>query len=137
MKELYSTSATVTGGRMGTAKIDDSDMEIKMSPPGSGQEGSNPEQLFAMGFAACFDSALGVVKKMQGLSFGSTTKSTVSLLQGANHDYKLAVKLHVIADSTDASIDDIQKAVETAHEVCPYSKATNGNIEVTVTSELK
>ncbi|WP_367104677.1 Ohr family peroxiredoxin [uncultured Psychrobacter sp.] len=137
MKTLYSTKATVTGGRMGTAKLEDSDLEINMAPPGGNKEGNNPEQLLAMGYAACFDSALGVVKKMEEASFSSTTETSVDLLQGDNHDYKLAVKIHVIADSTDLSADDVQKLVEKAHEVCPYSKATQGNIDIEVTSEVK
>ncbi|OLF37130.1 MULTISPECIES: Ohr family peroxiredoxin [unclassified Psychrobacter] len=137
MKTLYSTKATVTGGRMGTAKLSDSDLEINMAPPGGNKEGNNPEQLLAMGYAACFDSALGVVKKMEEASFSSTTQTSVDLLQGDNHDYKLAVKIHVIADSTDLSADEIQKLVQKANEVCPYSKATKGNIDIEVTSEVK
>ena len=90
-----------------------------------------------MGYAACFDSALGVVKKMEEASFSSTTQTSVDLLQGDNHDYKLAVKIHVIADSTDLSADEIQKLVQKANEVCPYSKATKGNIDIEVTSEVK
>lgn len=136
MKTLYSTKATVVGGRMGSAKLNDSDLEIKMGAPGTGK-GNNPEQLFAMGYGACFDSALGVVKQMQGVKFDSTTEVNVDLLQSDNHDYNLAVTLHVIASNTDLSAEDIQKAVEKAHEVCPYSKATRGNIEVKVTSEVK
>ncbi|MEN2752202.1 Ohr family peroxiredoxin [Psychrobacter sp. FBL11] len=137
MKTLYSTKATVTGGRMGTAKLSDSDLEINMAPPGGNKEGNNPEQLLAMGYAACFDSALGVVKKMEEASFASTTETSVDLLQGDNHDYKLAVKIHVIADSTDLSADEVQKLVQKANEVCPYSKATKGNIDIEVTSEVK
>ena len=137
MKTLYSTKATVTGGRTGTARLNDSDLEISMAPPGGNMEGSNPEQLLAMGYAACFDSALGVVKKMEKASFGSTTETSVDLLQGGDHDYKLAVKIHVIADSTDVSAEEFQKLVEKAHEVCPYSKATQGNIDIEVTSEVQ
>lgn len=137
MKTLYSTQATVTNGRMGTASLSDSDLTINMVPPGTGKEGNNPEQLLAMGYAACFDSALGVVKKMQEASFDSTTQTTVDLLQGDGHDYRLAVKIHVIAKSTDLSADEVQKLVEQAHEVCPYSKATKGNIDVEVMSEVQ
>ncbi|WP_435979944.1 organic hydroperoxide resistance protein [Psychrobacter sp. DM4] len=137
MKTLYSTKATVTGGRTGSASLDDSDLKVTMAPPGGNKEGNNPEQLLAMGYAACFDSALGVVKKMESVSFGSTTETTVHLLQGGDHDYKLAVKIHVIADSTDVSSDEFQKLVEKAHTVCPYSKATQGNIDIEVTSEVK
>ncbi|WP_019674067.1 organic hydroperoxide resistance protein [Psychrobacter lutiphocae] len=136
MKTLYSTQATVTGGRQGTAKLKDSDLTINMVAPGTG-DGNNPEQLFAMGYAACFDSALSVVKQMQKAKFDSETQVEVDLNQGENHDYSIAAKIHVIASNTDLSADDVQKAVEAAHEVCPYSKATRGNIDVEVTSEVK
>ena len=137
MKSLYSTKSTVTGGRMGTATLSDSDLEINMVPPGGNEKGNNPEQLLAMGYGACFDGALGVVKKMESATFGSTVETSVDLLQGDNHEYKLAVKIHVIADNTDLSADEIQKLVEKAHGVCPYSKATSGNIDVEVSSEVK
>ncbi|GAA0309598.1 Ohr family peroxiredoxin [Psychrobacter aestuarii] len=137
MKTLYSTKATVTGGRAGSASLSDSDLTVNMVPPGSKEEGNNPEQLLAMGYAACFDGALGVVKKMESASFASTTEASVDLLQGEGHDYKLAVKIHVIAEKTDLSAEEVQKLVEKAHEVCPYSKATRSNIDVEVTSEVK
>lgn len=137
MKTLYETKATVTGGRMGTATLSDSDLKIKMTPPGTNNEGNNPEQLLAMGYGACFDGALGVVKKMEQASFGSTTETTVKLLQGETHEYKLAVNIHVIGDNTELSADEFQKLVEKAHDVCPYSKATHGNIDIEVTSEVK
>ena len=137
MKTLYSTQATVTGGRAGSASLSDSDLSINMVPPGGNQEGNNPEQLLAMGYGACFDGALGVVKKMESASFASTVETTVALLQGDSHDYKLDVKIHVIAEKTDLSAEEIQKLVEKAHEVCPYSKATRNNIDVEVTSEVK
>lgn len=137
MKTLYSTKATITGGRAGNASLNDSELTINMAPPGSGQEGNNPEQLFAMGFGACFDSALGVVKKMEKASFGSTTQASVDLMQGDAHDYNLAVKIHVIGENTELSADEFQKIVEKAHQVCPYSKATRGNIDFEVTSEVQ
>ncbi|GAF56364.1 LOW QUALITY PROTEIN: organic hydroperoxide resistance protein [Psychrobacter sp. JCM 18901] len=136
MKSLYSTKSTVTGGRMGTATLSDSDLEINMVPPGGNEKGNNPEQLLAMGYGACFDGALGVVKKNGKRNIWLNCDS-VDLLQGDNHEYKLAVKIHVIADNTDLSADEIQKLVEKAHEVCPYSKATSGNIDVEVSSEVK
>ncbi len=137
MKSLYSTKATVTGGRTGTASLNDSDLEINMAPPGGNMDGNNPEQLLAMGYAACFDSALGVVKKMESASFSSTTETTVDLMQGGDHEYKLAVKIHVIGADTELSNDDFQKLVEKANDVCPYSKATHGNIDIEVSSEVK
>ena len=78
MKSLYSTKSTVTGGRMGTATLSDSDLEINMVPPGANEKGNNPEQLLAMGYGACFDGALGVVKKMESATFGSTVETSVT-----------------------------------------------------------
>ncbi len=137
MKTLYSTKATVTGGRAGSASLSDNDLTINMVPPGSGKEGNNPEQLFAIGYSACFDGALAAVKQMEKAKFDSTTSIEVDLLQGEGHDYKLAAKIHVIGENTELSADEFQQLVEKAHQVCPYSKATRGNIDVEVTSEVK
>lgn len=137
MKTLYSTKATVTGGRAGSASLSDNDLTINMVPPGSGKEGNNPEQLFAMGYSACFDGALAAVKQMEKAKFDSTTSIEVDLLQGKGHDYKLAAKIHVIGENTELSADEFQQLVEKAHQVCPYSKATRGNIDVEVSSEVK
>ncbi|MCG3843012.1 organic hydroperoxide resistance protein [Psychrobacter sp. Ps1] len=137
MKTLYSTKATVTGGRAGSASLSDNDLTINMVPPGSGKEGNNPEQLFAMGYSACFDGALAAVKQMEKAKFDSTTSIEVDLLQGEGHDYKLAAKIHVIGENTELSADEFQQLVEKAHEVCPYSKATSGNIDVEVSSEVR
>lgn len=137
MKTLYSTKATVTGGRAGSVSLSDNDLTINMVPPGSGKSGNNPEQLFAMGYSACFDGALGVVKQMEKAKFDSTTSIEVDLLQSEGHDYKLAAKIHVVGENTELSADEFQQLVEKAHQVCPYSKATRGNIDVEVTSEVK
>ena len=137
MKTLYSTKGTVTGGRTGKASLQDSDLTINMVAPGSGKEGNNPEQLFAMGYAACFDGALAAVKGMEKAKFDSTTEVSVDLLQGEGHDYQLAVKIHVSAENTELSAEEFQKLVEKANEVCPYSRATHGNIDSEVTSEVK
>ena len=137
MKTLYSTKGTVTGGRTGKDSLQDSDLTINMVAPGSGKEGNNPEQLFAMGYAACFDGALAAVKGMEKAKFDSTTEVSVDLLQGEGHDYQLAVKIHVSAENTELSAEEFQKLVEKANEVCPYSKATHGNIDSEVTSEVK
>lgn len=137
MKTLYSTKATVTGGRAGSVSLSDNDLTINMVPPGSGKSGNNPEQMFAMGYSACFDGALGAVKQMEKAKFDSTTSIEVDLLQGDGHDYKLAAKIHVVGENTELSADEFQQLVEKAHQVCPYSKATRGNIDVEVTSEVK
>lgn len=137
METLYSTKASVTGGRAGNASLQDSDLTINMVAPGSGKDGNNPEQLFAMGYAACFDGALGAVKGAEKAKFDSTTEISVDLLKGDGLDFKLAAKIHVTAENTELSADEFQALVEKAHQVCPYSKATRGNIDVEVTSEVK
>nr|WP_136250307.1 Ohr family peroxiredoxin [Ningiella ruwaisensis] len=137
MKTLYSTTSTITGGRAGKASLSDSDLKIDMAPPGGGGKGNNPEQLLAIGYGACFDSALGVVKKIEKASFTSRTQATVELLQGDEHEYKLGIKIHVIGQNTDLSADEFQAIVEKAHEVCPYSKATRNNIDIEVSSEIE
>ncbi len=137
MKSLYSTQATVTGGRTGTASLKDSDLTINMVAPGSGKEGNNPEQLFAMGYAACFDGALAAVKGMEKAKFDSTTEVSVELLKGEGLDFQLAVKIHVSAENTELSANEFQELVEKANKVCPYSKATHGNIDAELTSEVK
>ena len=137
MQSLYSTKATVTGGRAGKASVQDSDLTINMVAPGSGKEGNNPEQLFAMGYAACFDGALAAVKGEEKAKFDSTTEVSVDLMKGEGLDFKLAVKIHVSAENTELSADEFQKLVEKANTVCPYSKATHGNVDREVTSEVK
>lgn len=137
MNTLYSTQATVTGGRAGSGTLSDSDLSINMVAPGSGKDGNNPEQLFAMGYAACFDGALAAVKGAEKAKFDSTTKVAVDLMKGDGLDFQLAVKIHVIAKNTELSAAEMQNLVEKAHQVCPYSKATRGNIEVEVTSEVE
>ncbi|ALF60075.1 Ohr family peroxiredoxin [Psychrobacter urativorans] len=137
MQTLYSTEAIVTGGRTGNASLKDSHLKIHMVAPGSDKEGNNPEQLFAMGYAACFDGALAAVKQVEKAKFDSTTHVSVDLLKGEGLDFQLAVKIHVVAENTALTADEFQALVEKANKVCPYSKATNGNIDSAVTSEVK
>lgn len=137
MNTIYATQATVTGGRTGSASLKDSDLTINMVAPGSNKDGNNPEQLFAMGYAACFDGALAAVKQAEKAKFDSTTEVSVALLKGEGLDFQLAVKIHVSAENTTLSTDEFQNLVEKANKVCPYSKATHGNIDSEVTSEVK
>ena len=131
-KPIYTAEATVTGGRQeGHGKTSDGALEVDLRTPGEGG-GTNPEQLFAIGYAACFEGALGAVARRQKAEVGDASiDSRVSLLAGEDRTFKLAVELHVslpqVAD------DDAVQLVAAAHEVCPYSNATRGNIEVTLT----
>ncbi|WP_066625529.1 organic hydroperoxide resistance protein [Rufibacter roseus] len=133
MKRLYTAEVTATGGRNGQVKSSDGiiDMPVRL-PEGLGGKGgaTNPEQLFAAGYAACFQSALMLVagKQQVKLDENSTVTAHVSLDQMDNGGYGLAVQLDVKVDGVEKS--KAQELVEQAHEVCPYSVGTRGNIEV-------
>jgi osmotically inducible protein OsmC len=137
-KVLYTAEATVTGGRSaGHGKSSDGQLEVDLRAPaemGGDGGGTNPEQLFAVGYAACFEGALGVVGRRMDLEAGDAViDSKVKLLPTGTGGLILAVEL----DVTLPSIADSAKAVEVvhaAHEVCPYSNATRGNIEVLLTA---
>lgn len=137
-KVLYSANATVTGGRAnGHGRTDDGALDVQLRLPremGGDGGGTNPEQLFAVGYAACFEGALGVVARRQKLEADDVSiESHVNLLPNGAGGFDLAVALNV----TLPSIADAEQAVEVvraAHEVCPYSHATRGNIEVTLTA---
>jgi Ohr subfamily peroxiredoxin len=137
MKVLYTAEATVTGGRdEGHGRTSDGALEVdlRMPPELGGQGGgTNPEQLFAVGFASCFESALKLVARRMKLAADDVSiDSKVMLLPTEERGFKLAVEL----DVTLPSIEDGEEAaavVERAHRVCPYSNATRGNIDVALT----
>ncbi len=132
MKTLYATTVTVTGGRNGNIKSDNGvlDLEVRMPKALGGQNDdfTNPEQLFAGGYAACFDSALNLVSQKSNVKITSEISATVSLSPNAEGGFQLAVDL--LADIQGVDRETAQKLLETAHQVCPYSNATRGNIEV-------
>jgi osmotically inducible protein OsmC len=137
-KTLYTAQATVTGGRIeGHGVTSDGALDVQMRmPPELGGEGggTNPEQLFAVGFAACFESALGTIARRQRAEIGKVSVvSRVSLLPTEERGFKLAVELDVelpqIHDPGEAT-----QLVASAHAVCPYSNATRGNIDVRLTA---
>jgi lipoyl-dependent peroxiredoxin len=135
---LYTAQATVTGGRQsGHGRTNDGALDVQLrSPKEMGGEGggTNPEQLFAVGYAACFESALGVVGRRERAEVGDVSiDSRVSLLPTAERGFILAVEL----DVTLPQVRDREQAarlVAAAHLVCPYSNATRGNIDVTLTA---
>jgi osmotically inducible protein OsmC len=135
---LYTAQATVTGGRVeGHGRTDDGALDVQLRrPPEMGGDGggTNPEQLFAVGFAACFESALGVVARRERVEAGDVSiESRVSLLPTEERGFRLAVEL----DVTLPQVEDPEQAVRitaAAHQVCPYSNATRGNIDVKLTA---
>ncbi len=134
MKALYTTAVTVTGGRNGNITSDNGvlDLEVRMPKALGGQNDdfTNPEQLFAGGYASCFDSALNLVAQKAKAKITSTITATVSLLPNSTGGFELAVDL--VADIQGVERDVAQQLLEKAHEVCPYSNATRGNIDVSI-----
>jgi lipoyl-dependent peroxiredoxin len=137
-KVIYTAEATVTGGREhGHGRTSDGALDVQLRPPvESGGEGggTNPEQLFAVGYAACFEGAIGVVGRRERVEVGDVSiESKVSLVAASERVFTVAVEL----DVTLPQVTDPEQAlriVAGAHKVCPYSNATRGNIEVTLTA---
>ncbi|MCC8409131.1 organic hydroperoxide resistance protein [Mucilaginibacter sp. UR6-1] len=133
MKVLYTAEATATGGRNGHVKSNNGVLDVEVRMPkalgGANDDYTNPEQLFAAGYAACFDSALNLVIKQEKISTGNTTVAAkVSIGQNDAGGFGLAVELDV--NIKDIDLEKANDLVAKAHQVCPYSNATRGNIEV-------
>lgn len=129
MKIFYKTAATATGGRSGTSALNDNSFSVQMVSPGSGEAGVNPEQLFALGYAACFDSAMQLTAKQLKLDL-STAKTTVEVGIGQHAEGGYGLDLDIIVHLPGMARDTAQRLVEATHQVCPYSNATRGNIDV-------
>lgn len=131
MKIFYKTSATATGGRDGRTQVDDGSIGFDLVgfQNESGKVGTNPEQLFAMGYAACFDSAMNHVAPSLGLK---PTKSSTSVGVGIGQkpDGAFGLDIDITITVEGLSADDAKRLIEKAHEVCPYSNATRGNLDV-------
>src|SRR5437899_9445371 len=131
---LYTAEATVTGGRAkGPGRTTDGMLDVQLRSPkemGGEGDGTNPEQLFAVGYAACFEGALGVVGRREHVEVGDVSiNARVKLLPTEDRGFTIAVEL----DVTLPQVQDPGRAAEivaAAHHVCPYSKATRGNIDV-------
>jgi Ohr subfamily peroxiredoxin len=137
-KIVYTAHATAAGGREGTAKTDDNRLEVKFDLPaemGGKGEGTNPEQLFAAGYAACFIGAMRHVAatQKQKLPGDTSIKSSVSFgpRVGGARGFSIDVALEVHIPGLDH--DTAEKLVAEAHQICPYSNATRNNIDVTLT----
>ncbi|MET9388834.1 organic hydroperoxide resistance protein [Streptomyces sp. NPDC006624] len=130
---LYTAVATAENGRDGRVATDDGRLDVVVSPPkemGGSGAGTNPEQLFAAGYSACFQGALGVVARQEGADLtGSTVTARVGL--GKNGD-GFGIIVEISAEIPGADPATARSLIERAHEVCPYSKATRGNITVTL-----
>lgn len=130
-KTLYTAAVHVTGGRDGAANSSDGRLDIKLSAPGGPGEGTNPEQLFAAGWSACFQGAMGIAAKAKGVALPAelAIDAEVALRQGED-GYSLAARLNVHVPGIDPDI--ACQIIEAAHRTCPYSKAIKGNIDAVV-----
>jgi lipoyl-dependent peroxiredoxin len=132
-KVLYTAKTHTTGGREnGAARSSDGRLDIKISPPGSPRPGTNPEQLFAAGWSACFEGAMGVAAKKLKLALPADAAIDAEVdLCMAGDQYFIQARLNVSLPGMDRA--SAQALVDAAHQICPYSKATRGNIDVAIT----
>ncbi|AGI32086.1 TPA: organic hydroperoxide resistance protein [Mannheimia haemolytica] len=131
MKIFYHTSATATGGRDGRTQVDDGSIGFDLVgfQNESGKVGTNPEQLFAMGYAACFDSAMNHVAPTLGIK-PTKSSTTVAVGIGQKADGAFGLDLDITITVEGISAEEAKTLISKAHEVCPYSNATRGNVDV-------
>lgn len=132
-QKMYETTVKAVGGRNGYVESSSPELRLDIRTPkemgGAGGEGTNPEQLFAAGYAACFDSALNMVARMQKIKLeGTEVTATVHFGKVEDGGFGIAATLDVLAKGVDKAT--AEKLVEAAHQACPYSRATRGNIDV-------
>jgi Ohr subfamily peroxiredoxin len=131
-KTIYTAHVHTVGGREGAARSSDNQLDIKLATPGTNRPGTNPEQLFAAGWSACFEGALGLVAKQVGITLPADTAvdAEVHLHLGETEGYFLTARLNV---SLPGIAEDVaQSLIDAAHEACPYSKMTRDGIEASV-----
>ena len=128
---LYTARPHTIGGREGRSRSDDGHLQIRLDRPGAQGKGTNPEQLFAAGWSGCFGGAMAVAARNRKLTLPADTRidAEVDLRQGQS-GYSLAARLQIHVPRIDPAI--AQEIVDEAHEICPYSKATRGNIDVSI-----
>lgn len=131
---VYTARVRATGGRAGAIASETGELALNLARPaerGTGA-GTDPEELFAAGYAACFDSALTVVARRERISLGATTTTvSVSLVVSSIQSYRISVAIHV--DAPSCGLEDVERAVAAADQTCPYSLAIRGNVEVALT----
>ena len=137
-KVLHKSQAKALGGRQGTVSSNDGALTLTLDTPkglgGKGGPGTNPEQLFAAGYAACFRGAMGVAQSKLGLPAipdATTVEGLVDI--GKHDDGKLGIEVELKVAIPGWKAKDIQKLIDEAHQICPYSHATRGNVKVTLT----
>lgn len=133
----YRTTATATGGREGRARTEDGRLEVQLSTPkelgGAGGGGSNPEQLFAAGYAACFLSALKGVAYQAKVHLPDDASVAATVGIGPRSEGGFGITADLLIDLPGIAREDAERLVETAHQICPYSNATRNNVDVGLT----
>ena len=131
-KVIYTGKTLVTGGRDGSAKSDDGRLNVALSGPGSNGPGTNPEQLLAAGWSACFIGAMKRASAMESVSLPADVAVNAEVDLGTiGEGYALQARLNVSLPGLDREV--AQALVDAAHETCPYSKAIRGNVDVEIT----
>ncbi len=132
-KVLYTAKTQTSGGREhGVSRSSDGRLDVRLGVPGTARIGTNPEQLFAAGWSACFESAIGLIvqQKRIALSGDVTVDAEVDLNLSDTDGYSLTARLNVGIPGVERDV--AQSLIDEAHQICPYSKATRGNIDVTI-----
>jgi len=130
-KVLYTGKTHTTGGREGASQSSDDQLNIKLSSPGTSRPGTNPEQLFAAGWSACFIGAMGIAASKLGIKLPAETAVDAEVdLCVTEGEYSLQARLNVSLLGIDPEV--AKELTAMAHQTCPYSKATRGNIDVTI-----
>ena len=130
-KVLYTAKTHTTGGRDGASRTSDGRLDVKLSSPGSAVSGTNPEQLFAAGWSACFMSAIGLAAARRKISLPADRAIDAEVDLGTNDGgFVLRARLNVSLPGVDREV--ARALVDAAHQICPYSKATCGNIDVAI-----
>ena len=130
-KVLYTAKTHPTGGRDGASQSSDGHLDLKLTPPGVAGSGTNPEQLFAAGWSACFLGAIGVAASKKKIALPAERSVDAEVDLGTNEGgFVLRARLQVSLPGLSREV--AQSLVDTAHQICPYSKATRGNIEVEI-----
>jgi lipoyl-dependent peroxiredoxin len=134
VKVIYKTSATATGGRDGSAKSDDGSVDVKLVVPkemgGPGGIGANPEKLFAAGYSACFLGAMKAVSSKEGVKVPEDATVTATIGFGPRVEGGFGITADLLIDLPGVEMADAERLMHAAHEVCPYSNATRGNVNV-------
>jgi len=129
-KVLYTARTHTTGGRDGASRSNDGRLDIKLASPGAPGIGTNPEQLFAAGWSACFEGAMAVAARKRKIALPADTAIDAEVdLNSADGEYLLRARFNVSVPGLERDV--AQELVDAAHQICPYSKATRGNIDVT------